>query len=220
MLLPLYRIPGTFLIMALIMLPACQREKSNKPPGYLQSAETAENRSAPAANESVYESVLRNLEKNPENIKALYHLAELNYRDGRYKEAVENYRKVLDRQPARGFVYLRLGTSLNRLGRYEEALAAFNGAVNNMDDPALAYNNMGITYGQLGRFQEEIEALRKAISARPSYASARYNLGVTLLKTGDVAGARRQAEALNEIDLTMAEALNREIAAAVGVNNR
>ena len=106
---------------------------------------------------------------------------------------------------------MRLGTSLNQLHRYEEALAAFQQAIPKLSDPAVAYNNMGITYGKLGRYQEEIAALRNAIEHRPRYASARYNLGVTLLRVGNLEDARRQYEALNEFDLTMAQALQAEI---------
>lgn len=203
--------PLLFLAILVSLLPGCQREQSNKPPSRQSSVPTEEGRNTPNANESAYETVLRELKANPDDIKAIYHLADLYYRDGHYEKAVENYRKVISRNPKRGFVYLRLGTSLSRLQRYEEALKAFEQAIAHLSDPAVAYNNMGITYGRLDRYQEEIDALRNAIKLRPKYASAHYNLGITLLKVGDLEGARRQHEALNEFDLTMAQALRDEI---------
>jgi tetratricopeptide (TPR) repeat protein len=189
----------------------CQRQESNKPRGHQQSAQVAATRETPTANESPYDTILRELQTDPDNVEALYHLGDLYYRDGLYEKAVENFRKVVDQDPDRGYVYLKLGTSLNRLQRFAEALDAFGNAVANLQDPAIAYNNMGITYGKLGRYQEEIDALQKALNSRPRYASARYNLGVTLIKVGNLDGARQQYQALNEFDLTMAQALLDEI---------
>ena len=201
-----------FLLTLVVLQPGCRSEKSNKPPGYTKPAEkVVVNKYAPNPNESAYETVLRELKNNPDNLKEIYHLADLYYRDGKYEKAIENYRKVLSREPDRGFVYLRLATSLNRIQRYEEALEAYRKAIPLLAKPEVAYNNMGITYGKLGRYQEEIDAMRKAIEFRPRYASARYNLGVTLLKVGDIEGARQQYEAINEFDLTMAAALLKEI---------
>lgn len=205
-------LPLLFFLALVLPQPGCQKEPSNKPEGRPSSAQVAESPAATANdNESVYETVLRKLKKNPDNVRAIYHLADLYYRDGQYEKAVENYRKVISRKPNRGFVYMRMGTSLNQLQRYEEALAAFQQAIPKLSDPAVAYNNMGITYGKLGRYQEEIASLRNAIKHRPRYASALFNLGVTLLRVGDPEGARRQYEALNEFDLTMARALLTEI---------
>lgn len=208
-----------FLFTFVILHSGCEGEKSNKPPGYKktkqesQAKSDVDSRITQYENESAYETVLRKLKKHPGSIKARFHLAQLYYRDGIYDKAVENYRLVLKAQPDRGFVYFRLATSLNRLGRYEEALEVFQEAVKRLPDTTVpvAYNNMGIAYGKLGRYQEEIDSLQKALEYRPKYASALYNLGVTYLKVDDIEGARQQYEKLNEYDLTMAKALQKEI---------
>jgi tetratricopeptide (TPR) repeat protein len=205
------------LIGVVILQPACQRQESNKPQVKAQPpAPKEERRDVPLTNENAYETVLRELKSDPDNIEALYHLGDLYFRDGRYEKAVENFRKVLAADPSRGYVFFRMGTALNRIQRYEEALDAFQHSLDNIKNPTVAYNNMGITFGKLGRFQEEIGALKKAIELRPRYASARYNLGVTLIKVGDIEGAREQYQALNEFDVTIAEALLKEINKAAG----
>ena len=150
---------------------------------------------------------MRKLKENPNDIKAIYHLGDLYFRDGVYEKAIENFRKVVAAEPSRGYVFYQIGTALNRLQRYDEALDAFSQAVAKLKDPTVAYNNMGIAYGKLGRYQEEIDALRKAIKQRPRYAAARFNLGVTLIKVGDLEGAREQYQALKEFDLTIAKVL-------------
>ena len=212
---PLYTL--VLLIAFVILQPACQRQESNKPEGSQLPAQTEERRDVPLYNQNAYETVLRELQDDPDNIQALYHLGDLYFRDGRYEEAVESFRKVVAADPSRAYVFFQMGTALNRLHRYEEALDAFKHALdNNLKTPAIAYNNMGITYGKLGRFQEEIGALKQAIALRPRYATARYNLGVTLIKVGDIEGAREQYQALNEFDVTIAEALLKEINKAAG----
>lgn len=197
------------LIGVFILASGCQRQEGNKPAGSKPPAEV--NRDIPLTNENAYETVLRELQEDPNNILALYHLGDLYFRDGKYDKAVENFQKVVTADPSRGYVYFQMGTALSRLGRLEEALDAFTKAIPKLKHPEVAYNNMGIAYGRLGRYQEEIEAMKKAIQHRPRYASARYNLGVTLIKVGDLEGAREQYEALNKFDLTIAKALLKEI---------
>jgi tetratricopeptide (TPR) repeat protein len=206
-----YRVSVIVVAVSFMLLPGCQREESNKPEGWQQTATVTPNKDIPLTNESAYVSVLRKLKEDPNDLESIYHLGDLYYRDGKYEKAVVNFRRVLEQEPERGYLYLKLGTALNRLQRYPEALDAFEKAIAHLQDPTVAYNNMGITYGKLGRYQEEIEAMEKAIKLRPRYASARYNLGVTLIKVGNLEGARQQYQALNEFDLTMAQALLEEI---------
>jgi len=210
---PVLKYLPALIICAVIvfLLPACQRQESNKPEGRRQAQQVNENRDIPLANESAYDTVLRELKKNPDDIKALYHLGDLYFRDGLYEKAIANFRKVVAAEPSRGYVFLQMGTALNRLQRFDEALDALTQAIAKLKDPTVAYNNIGITYGKLGRYQEEIDAMKKAIKLRPRYASARYNLGVTLIKVGDLDGAREQYRALNEFDVTIAKALLDEI---------
>ena len=198
------------LLIGVVMLASgCQNQEGNKPAGSQPTQEVR--RDIPLTNENAYETVLRELQEDPNNILALYHLGDLYFRDGKYDKAVENFQKVVAADPSRGYVFFQMGTALSRIGRLEEALDAFAKAIPQLKHPEVAYNNMGIAYGRLGRYQDEIAAMKKAIELRPRYASARYNLGVTQIKVGDLEGAREQYEALNKFDLTIAKALLKEI---------
>jgi tetratricopeptide (TPR) repeat protein len=198
------------LLIGIVMLASgCQNQEGNKPAGSQPTQEVR--RDIPLTNENAYETVLRELQEDPNNILALYHLGDLYFRDGKYDKAVENFQKVVAADPSRGYVFFQMGTALSRIGRLEEALDAFAKAIPQLKHPEVAYNNMGIAYGRLGRYQDEIAAMKKAIELRPRYASARYNLGVTQIKVGDLEGAREQYEALNKFDLTIAKALLKEI---------
>ena len=161
-------------------------------------------------NESVFESVLREVQENPDSVRALYHLADLYYRDNRYEEAVETFRKVVALDPEHGNAYLKMGTSLSRMNRPEEAIDALQKAAKYLANPVV-YNNLAIAYGKAGKLDEEITALQKAISMRPNYAAARYNLGMVYLKKNDRPAAMGQYDELKKIDLTAAKHLLKQI---------
>lgn len=157
-------------------------------------------------NESVFEQAFRKVQANPKSVSALYHLADLYYRDNRYEEAVETFKKVVALDPTNGSAYFRMGTSLSRLNRPQEAIEALLKASEHLANP-MVYNNLGIAYGKAGQLDEEIKALQKALSLRPKYAAAHYNLAIVYLKKSDRAAAMEQYEELQKIDLTAAKNL-------------
>jgi len=161
--------------------------------------------------ESVFDEVKKKLEKNPEDVDALYHLADLYDRNSQYTEAIDTYKKVVKLKPDMGYAYLKMATAYGRLNKPAEGIPVFKKAIKYMPDNPVAYNNLGVAYGRLNKFNEEIDALKKAIKLRPSYAAARYNLGVTYLKVGNKKGALSEYDSLKQFDEGTAEALMKEI---------
>ncbi|MCL5023107.1 MAG: tetratricopeptide repeat protein [Nitrospirae bacterium] len=193
------------LITALLAVSSCAKEEP-------ASTKTAETRAVnPYSNESVFDEVKKKLEKNPDDVDALYHLADLYNRDAQYEQAIEAYKKVVKLKPTMGYAYFKMGTAYDRLNRPAEAVEAFKKALKYMPNYAVAYNNLGVAYGNLEKYGEEITALKKAIKLRPNYSSARYNLGYTYLRKGDRKAALREYEALKKLDEGAAEALKKEI---------
>jgi tetratricopeptide (TPR) repeat protein len=194
----------SILVLLLSFLLACSK-----------GGQTPENSSAPAvnpySNESVFNEVQRKVQENPNDTDALYHLADLYFRNAQYKEAIETYKKVLKLKPDLGYAYLQIGTAYDRMNQPAEAVTAFHSAIKYMPAYAVAYNNLGIAYGKLNKLGEEVNSLKRAISLRPRYASARYNLGVTYLKMGNKKLALSEYEALKDFDEGTAEALMKEI---------
>lgn len=166
------------------------------------------------SDDAVFAEIKKRLEKNPDDIDALYHLADLYDRNGMYEDAIDNYKRVVKIKPDMGYAYFKMGTAYSRLDKPEEALGAFKKAIKYMPDYAVAYNNMGIAYGKLNRVDEEIAALKKAIKLRPRYVSARYNLGKAYLKKKNIKASMKEYEYLKEIDTGAAEALLKEIKGA------
>jgi tetratricopeptide (TPR) repeat protein len=196
-----------FLFIIVLSLPffvSCKK-KEERPSA---SATVATN---PYSNESVFDEVKRQLDKNPKDVDALYHLADLYDRNNQYAEAIETYKKVVALKPDLGYAYLKMGTAYDRLNKPEEAIREFKKAAKHMPKNPVVYNNMGVAYGKLGKYHEEVSALKKALSLRASYSAAAYNLGATYLKLKDKKAAMRAYESLKKFDEGAADALMKEI---------
>jgi superkiller protein 3 len=169
----------------------------------------------PYSSESVFAEVKKKLEENPNDVDALYHLADIYDRNAQYAEAIDAYKKVVKIKPDMGYAYFKMGTAYDRLNQPAEAINAFKMTIKYMPKYAAAYNNLGVAYGKLEKFNDEIAALKKAITLRPNYSAPRYNLGMTYLKTGNRKAAMQEYDSLKKFDDGTAEALMKEIKKAV-----
>jgi len=195
------------LIVLILILPAvvsCKKEER----AYEQKPAQAIN---PYSSDSVFVEVKKRLQENPNDVDALYHLADLYDRNAQYAEAIDVYKKVIAIKPDMGYAYLKMGTAYDRLNKFDEAISVFKKAIKYMPNYAVVYNNLGVAYGKLNKFNEEIAALKKAITLRPTYSTARYNLGITYLKTKNKKAAIHEYESLKNFDEGTAEALLKEI---------
>lgn len=106
---------------------------------------------------------------------------------------------VVDRYPAvRGDavgLYLR-GRALAKSGRLEEAAFEFEASI--AADPDFAYPCEGLGLIDLveGRHPAALARLRRALVIDPSYANARYSLVLALAASGNLEGAKKEAERL------------------------
>lgn len=196
---------AVILMGALLLSPvACKKEEpqSERIPAQVYN---------PYRTESVFDEVKQKLQKNPDDVDALFHLADLYERNGQYTEAIETYTHLTKVKPKAGYAYFKMGTAYDRLNQPAEAIEAFKKSVQYMPKHAVTYNNMGVAYGKLNKYQDEIAALKKAIQLRPSYSTARFNLGVTYLKVGNSKAALQEYESLKKFDEGTAESLMKEI---------
>jgi tetratricopeptide (TPR) repeat protein len=198
--------PHALLMLVMILLSpvACKKEGS-------QSEKTPVRVYNPYSADAVFNEVKQKLQKNPDDVDGLFHLADLYERNGQYTEAIETYTHLTKVKPGAGYAYFRMGTAYDRLNQPADAIQAFKKSIQYMPNYAVAYNNLGVAYGKLNKYQDEIAALKKAIQLRPSYSSARYNLGVTHIKVGNRKAALQEYESLKKFDEGTAEALMKEI---------
>lgn len=165
------------------------------------------------SSQNVFEETLRQVQANPEDVDALYHLADLYDRQGHYQQAVDTFGKVIELDPDRGYAYFKMGTAYSRMNKPQKAVEVLLQAAEHLPKNPVVYNNLGIAYRKLNRLDEAIAAFQKALEIRPRYAATRYNLGLTYHEKGDRENAMAQYEALNEFDATMAASLKKKIEA-------
>ena len=133
----------------------------------------------------------------PDRVRA-YALWEQGYvlhLSGRYREAVDSFRKSVEVLPtAEGHTFL--GWSLSMLGRLEEAVAECHKAIALDPEYGNPYNDIGVYLIDLGRPDEAIPWLEKAISAKRycCYQFPHFNLGRVRAMEGNIDAARRSFE--------------------------
>lgn len=126
------------------------------------------------------------------------------YKAGRYKDAVEIFKKVIGLKSKDARVHNYLGDAYFNLDRYPEAISAYKQAIEIKPDYAAAYNNLAAVYLTLSDYKEAIKFFTLAIQHEPEYALAHYNLGMAYLKNGDRNAALEQQMVLNTVNREMA----------------
>lgn len=91
-------------------------------------------------------------------------------RQGRFDEAIEMFKAMLDHEPAYahpGDVYHAMGICLSEMGRYDEALACFRQAREEQATitfrPHEIYSSEGINYWRMGRLEDAARAFKTAL---------------------------------------------------------
>jgi tetratricopeptide (TPR) repeat protein len=115
------------------------------------------------------------------------------YREGRYAEAVEAYRKALTDGEESAQLHYNLGTALLRLGRYQEAQAHLQRALEDVDAEVQhrSFFNLGNRFLEEGRagaarsaqgelLGAAVEAYKRALRVRPGDEDAKWNLELAL----------------------------------------
>jgi tetratricopeptide (TPR) repeat protein len=95
--------------------------------------------------------------------------------DGRYVEAVENYKRALRIEPNNAETYNSLGIALRALERLDEAVESYRKAVDLEPDFCGAYNNLGIALNAQGHWPEAMASYRRALDLEPGLAEVYYN---------------------------------------------
>jgi Ca-activated chloride channel homolog len=115
------------------------------------------------------------------------------YREGRYEESVEAYRRVLQGGPSAPEVHYNLGTALLATGNYDEAEQHLRAALQGVN-PELrqrSFYNLGNRFLQDGRAEQDlerqgrlldaaIEAYRRTLRVAPDDTQAKWNLELAL----------------------------------------
>jgi protein O-mannosyl-transferase len=123
------------------------------------------------------------------NFVAHYNLGQILFEDGKFAEAMTEYKKALQINPDYVEAVNSLGLALAGLGRTEEAKTEFEKALRMNPNYVKAHNNLGLVLAGLGRTEEAMAQYREALRIDPRCAEAHNNLGNVWVNTGRFAEA-------------------------------
>ncbi|HEX29786.1 TPA: tetratricopeptide repeat protein [Candidatus Poribacteria bacterium] len=116
-------------------------------------------------------------------------------KEGKYEEAIKEFKKALQLDPKMEKAYLNAAFCLSRLGKSDKAIDMLNNALSLNSDFFEAQYNLGVIYLKLGRPRKAAEHLRKAVKLKPNFTEGRYNLGIALYRSGMFNEASKQFKA-------------------------
>jgi tetratricopeptide (TPR) repeat protein len=97
---------------------------------------------------------------------------------GRYKKAIEFYRKATQLRPDDPALYAELAWTYGELRQWQNAVEAYKAVIRLQPDFAAAHCNLGVAYAELGDFEKAIEGYKRAIELEPDFLEAQRNLAV------------------------------------------
>jgi Flp pilus assembly protein TadD len=127
--------------------------------------------------------------------------------EGKHIEAIEEYRKAIEKSPEQTNIMGFMAESYSKLNQDAEALEIYHKAIAIKPNDASLYTNMGVLLGKMGKTSESQEAFNKAMTLNPaSAAQAQYNIGAILFNGGHTAEAAEAFKKAVAADVNYAEA--------------
>lgn len=123
---------------------------------------------------------------------------------GRIPEALDVYRRILERDPRDAIAYQNMGVALLKQGNAREAVERFDRALAIHGNLPNSWNARGVAQARLGDPDGAIASWRRAIELDPRQFEALFNLGIVAGQRGDRRLAR---EALTRFAETAPPAL-------------
>lgn len=121
----------------------------------------------------------------PDKTKTAYEKGETALREGRYEDAVEEFKKAINQGNGdSGVAQHSLGLAYLKLDRLEEAIASLKEAIRLRPNFAEAHYDLGRVYHESGEFNTAAVAFEEAIRLNPSFFEALTALGRTYQHSG------------------------------------
>ena len=127
--------------------------------------------------ESLWKHVIASFPQKAPN--AHYNLGFFYGKQGRFDEAITQFKETLAIDPNHANAHNNLGLAYDGKGMLDEAIAAFNKTLAINPRLAEAHNNLGNTFRKKGMLDEAISEYKEALIIHPSMAEAHHNLSAT-----------------------------------------
>ena len=117
-------------------------------------------------------------------INQIMQQAIIDHKEGRLKEAEDNYRKVIDLKPDYAYAYNNLSRIMYNFAKFEEAEKNATKAIALRPKFDEAYINLGAAQFKLNHLNEAEESYKKLIGFNSKSAQAYFNLSIVLRDQG------------------------------------
>jgi tetratricopeptide (TPR) repeat protein len=141
-----------------------------------------------------------NLAKNPRAAAAWANLAQIESKQGRLTEALNDFNESVKLEPADLTVRENLAATLLSAGRYDEAIVEYRQLLARKGNNGRIHTNLGTALARKGSLDEAVEEFKTAVALAPGFADAHKNLGAGLYKQGHFNEAIEQLEMALEIN--------------------
>jgi eukaryotic-like serine/threonine-protein kinase len=111
--------------------------------------------------------------------------------EGQYEEALDDYRRVLDREPQNVDALRSIAEVYDKLKMPSQAIAAYQKAIQLDPENYAGYHGLGVFYYYHGDYSQAAEQFQKAIERAPGLFDEYTNLGAALDDSGRDAEAER-----------------------------
>lgn len=122
--------------------------------------------------------------QRPEDLEAMLSLGYAYQQAGRYADALEEYDRVLSRDPGALAARYNRGVVLLELGRDDDAEAALAALLADEPTHVLAAKALGERYVGSERYAEALDILAPVVAASPTYADLQYLAGLSAEQLG------------------------------------
>ncbi|MEW5838000.1 MAG: tetratricopeptide repeat protein [Pseudomonadota bacterium] len=112
-----------------------------------------------------------------ENTQALRALGGCQQRLERFDEAIETYRKLLERQPNHTPLLTSIGNCQQRLGQYDEALKTYKKALEQQPNHIPLLTSIGNCQQRLEQFVEALETYKRVLEQQPNHIPLLTSIG-------------------------------------------
>jgi tetratricopeptide (TPR) repeat protein len=116
-------------------------------------------------------------EEDPDNLNYCAKLANLLDSLGRTQEGIEEYMRLLQRQPGLAIAHFNVARLYGKEKQYSDAIASYENAIRlNIDQVEEIYSNLGIMYSETQEADKARKMYERALEVAPDYIPALYNL--------------------------------------------
>ena len=121
--------------------------------------------------------------------------------EGRYNEALENYKKAYQLDPDNSGIAFRLGNTYFEMERYREAIEFFKKAKETFSDDIEIIKRLAGSYTELGEYSKAIEEYKNILEIIPGHVSSRIQIGNAYVKLKQYRTAESYYKEALEIEL-------------------